>query len=115
MVNGVAILILLRNQKSTCSAVIPLARAYLTLVLDRLPTSCSFGIKHQSYIFTLLSLRFPTMAVGNLFRTSVRDALARGITAEQVDFLFLNKMSMATPFTIMFFYLYFKTLHFPLR
>jgi hypothetical protein len=32
-----------------------------------------------------------------------------------VDFWFLNKMSMATPFTIMFFYFYFKTLHFPLR
>ena len=28
--------------------------------------------------------RFPNMAVGNLTRDSVRDALVRGITAEQV-------------------------------
>jgi hypothetical protein len=47
MVNGVAILILLRNKKSTCSAVIPLARASLTLVLDRLPTAIVGNLRER--------------------------------------------------------------------
>ncbi|CAG2237501.1 general transcription factor IIH subunit 4-like [Mytilus galloprovincialis] len=39
-------------------------------------------------LFCEMLYRFPTMSIGNLTRTSIRDALARGITAEQmVNFL----------------------------